>query len=215
MISILPVLEEYVVGHSTPEPELLTRLRKETQRDLKRPQMQVGAIEGNFLRLLVMISGARRVLEIGCYSGYSGLCMAAGLPANGELTTCDIDPVATAVAQRYFDESGYGDKIDIKLQPALDTIAELSQAGEQIDLVFIDADKLNYIRYWDAVMPLMPAGSILIADNTLWSGRVLAPVTDDARAIAAFNDHVKNDPRVDHVLLAIRDGIMLARKKVV
>ena len=215
MLSLMPVLEDYVVAHSTDEPDLLARLREETQRDLAMPQMQVGPIEGNFLRLMVMLTGARRVLEIGCYSGYSGLCMAAALPEDGKLITCDINPEVTAVARRYFDESGHGHKIEIKLQPALDTIAELSRAGEQIDLVFIDADKENYSAYWDAVMPLVPPGGCIIADNTLWSGRVLAPQHDSDRAIVAFNERVRRDERVDHVLLAVRDGIMLARKKVV
>ncbi|HEY8378861.1 MAG TPA: class I SAM-dependent methyltransferase, partial [Nannocystis sp.] len=155
---------------------------------------------------------ARSVLEIGTFSGYSALAMASVLPDDGTLVTCDIDPVATAVARRYFAESGYGHKIDLRLGPALDTIAALAAEGRRFDLVFIDADKQNYVNYWDAVLPLVPVGGLVLADNTLWSGRVLDPREDSDRAIVAFNRHVAADPRVEHVLLSVRDGVMLARK---
>jgi caffeoyl-CoA O-methyltransferase len=139
--------------------------------------------------------------------------MASGLPEGGKLITCDVDPVATAVARRYFDDSPWGDRIEIRLGPATQTIASLAMAGARFDLVFIDADKQGYVDYWDAVMPLLPAGGLILADNTLWSGKVLAPSEDSDRAIVRFNDHVKADPRVEHVLLSVRDGVMLARKK--
>lgn len=206
-------LEQYAAQHTTAEPELYARLREETQANLEYPQMQVGTLEGTFLKLMVQLTGAKRILEIGTYSGYSGLAMASGLPEGGKLTSCDIDPKATAVARRYFDESPWGDKIEIKLAPALDTIAELAKAGEQLDLVFIDADKENYVAYWDAVMPLVRSGGLILADNTLWSGKVLAPDEPSDHAIVNFNAHVRQDARVEHVLLTVRDGIMMARKR--
>ncbi|MBK8265795.1 MAG: class I SAM-dependent methyltransferase [Nannocystis sp.] len=213
-LTLLPeAIATYVREHTSDEPELFARLRAETQASLADPQMQVGPVEGALLRLLVQISGARRVLEIGTYSGYSALAMAAALPEGGTLTTCDRDPVATAVARRYFDQSDHGSKITIALGNALDTLAALTQAGARFDLAFIDADKESYIDYWEAVMPLLPLGGVIIADNTLWSGRVLAPRDPSDHAIVAFNAHVAADPRVEHVLLSVRDGVMLARKR--
>lgn len=214
MLPLIPeALADYVEDHALPEPELLSRLREETQANLPDPQMQVGRVEGALLRLLVAISGARRVLEIGTYSGYSALSMASALPPGGRLVTCDIDPKATAVARRYFDESPWRDAIEIRLGPALDTIAALAAAGEGFDLVFIDADKESYVEYFDAVMPLLPAGGLIVADNTLWSGRVLSPSSASDHAIVRFNAKVAADDRVEQVLLSVRDGVMLARKR--
>lgn len=213
MISLIgPDLAAYVDAHTTAETPLLARLRAETQAALSMPQMQVGHVEGALLRILVAVSRARSVLEIGTFSGYSGLCMASALPDDGVLVTCDVDPTATAVARRYFAESGHGHKIDLRLGPALDTIAALAAEGRRFDLVFIDADKGNYSNYWDAVLPLVPVGGLIIADNTLWSGKVVDPREDSDRAIVAFNARVAADPRVEHVLLSVRDGVMLARK---
>jgi len=207
-----PDIAAYVDVHTTAEPPLLARLRAETQADLKMPQMQVGHVEGALLRILVAVSRARNVLEIGTYSGYSGLAMASALPDDGSLVTCDIDPVATAVARRYFAESGLGHKIDLRLAPALDTIAVLAAEARRFDLVFIDADKPNYVNYYEAVFPLVPVGGLIVADNTLWSGKVVAPKEPSDHAIVAFNARVAADPRVEHVLLSVRDGVMLARK---
>jgi caffeoyl-CoA O-methyltransferase len=214
MLTLIPeALARYVEDHSAPEPELLTRLRGETQANLPDPQMQVGRVEGALLRLLVAISGARRVLEIGTYSGYSALAMASALPEGGRLVTCDIDPEATKVARRYFDESPWGAAIEIRLGPALDTIAALASAGEGFDLVFIDADKEGYVDYFEAVLPLLPPGGLIVADNTLWSGRVLDPQSASDHAIVRFNARLAADERVDQVLLSVRDGVMLARKR--
>ncbi|MEZ4383261.1 MAG: class I SAM-dependent methyltransferase [Nannocystaceae bacterium] len=207
-----PAIAEYVHEHTTPELALFRELRDETHASLSSPQMQVGRVEGAFLRLLVAISGAKRILEIGTFSGYSGLAMAAALPEGGALITCDVDPVATAVARRYFDASGYGDRISLRLGPALETIASLAAEGQRFDLVFIDADKENYSNYWDAVFPLVPCGGLIVADNTLWSGRVLDPREATDAAIVAFNRKVAEDPRVEQVLLSVRDGVMLSRK---
>jgi len=205
-------LEAYVASHTTREGELFARLRAETQANLASPQMQVGPVEGAFLRLLVALHRPQTILEIGTYSGYSALAMASALPPGGQLITCDIDPVATAVATRYFAEAGLADRITLRLAPALDTIRQLAAEGRRLDLVFIDADKPGYVDYWDAVLPLLPVGGLVIADNTLWSGKVVHPKDTSDHAIVRFNARVTADPRVEHVLLSVRDGITLARK---
>ena len=213
MLSLIgPELEAYVAAHTTREGELYARLRAETQAGLDSPQMQVGPVEGAFLRLLVGLLRPRTILELGTFSGYSALAMASALPPGGELITCDIDPVATAVARRYFTEAGYNDRITLRMGPGLDTIRQLAAEGRRVDLVFIDAAKDNYVHYWDAVLPLLPVGGLVVADNTLWSGKVVDPRDASDHAIVRFNARVAADPRVEHVLLSVRDGIMLARK---
>ncbi|MFO0632427.1 MAG: class I SAM-dependent methyltransferase [Nannocystaceae bacterium] len=214
MLTLVPPdIERYVADHSTAESPLFAALRERTYAELTAPQMQVGPVEGALLRMLVALTGARAVLEIGTFSGYSALSMAEALPDDGTLVTCDIDPVATAVARDFFARSPHGHKIELRLGPALETIAALAAAARRFDLVFIDADKTNYPAYYDAVWELLPRGGLIVADNTLWSGRVLAPQDDDDRAIVRFNARVHADPRVDHVLLSVRDGVMLARKR--
>jgi len=214
MISLLaPDLAAFVEEHSALEPALLAELRRRTQAELVDPQMQVGRVEGALLRLLVQISGARCVVEVGTFSGYSTLSLAAGLPEDGSIVTCDIDPVATAVAREFFAKSPHGPKIDLRLGPAMDTLRALASEGRSFDLAFIDADKIHYVDYYEACLAMMGTGGLVLADNALWSGRVLSPTSDDDRAIARFDAHVHADARVDHVLLSVRDGIMLARKK--
>jgi caffeoyl-CoA O-methyltransferase len=203
-------LEKYAADHTEPADPLLEELREETHRTMEQAQMQVGRVEGTFLKVLVELSGAKRALEIGMFTGYSGLMIAAGLPDDGSLVTCDVDPKAEAVARRYFARSPHGRKITVRMGPALETIRTLSPP---IDFVFIDADKVNYSRYFEAVLPLLPSGGLLVADNTLWSGKVLQPKEDSDRAIAAFNDLVARDPRVEKVLLTVRDGMTIARKR--
>jgi caffeoyl-CoA O-methyltransferase len=203
-------IELYAAAHSDPVPSLLDELREETHAKMRYPQMQVGRIEGAFLKMLVRLTGARRVLEVGMFTGYSALSMAEGLPDDGLLVTCDVDPLAEGIARRYFARSPHGRKIDVRMGPALETIAKLAPP---LDLVFIDADKKNYARYFDATLPLLRAGGLVIADNTLWSGTVIDPKDDDARAIVAFNDKVAADDRVEKVLLTVRDGMLLARKR--
>jgi caffeoyl-CoA O-methyltransferase len=214
MLTIIPeALARYVEAHSSPEPEIFQALRDETEATLPMPQMQVGRVEGALLRMLVQLSGAKRVLEVGTYSGYSALAMASGLPDDGKLVTCDIDPVATMVARRYFERSPHGHKIELRLGPAIKTIRRLAEQGAGFDLVFLDADKQSYLDYYEAALPLLPAGGLVIADNTLWSGRVLDPKEESDHAIVRFNAHVAADERVDNVLLSVRDGVMLARKR--
>ena len=203
-------VEQYAHDHTKPESELFRRLREETFREMQYPQMQVGRLEGQFLKMLVRLTGARRVLEIGMFTGYSALMMAEGLPDDGHLITCDVNPQAEAIARRYFAESKHGHKIEVRMGPALETIKTLN---EPLDLVFIDADKTNYPNYYEAVMPLLRAGGLIVTDNVLWSGRVLQPEDADTRAIVAFNERVEQDPRVDNVCLTVRDGMMLAWKR--
>lgn len=203
-------IEAYALAHCQQEPELLQKLAKETQQSLQYPQMLTGRIEGRLLKLLVLLTGARRILEIGTFSGYSALSMAEALPDNGELITCDLNPVCLAIARRYFSESPHGRKIHVEEGPALNTISRLDGP---FDMVFIDADKGNYLNYYEAVMPKVRQGGLIAIDNVLWSGRVLAPESDDDKAIVALNKCVQTDERVDQVMLTVRDGLYLARKR--
>jgi len=203
-------LEDYAASVTTPVSSLHGRLATETWDSMDCPQMQVGPIEGRLLMLLTKIASARRAIEIGTFTGYSGLNIAEGLPADGELITCDIDPVATSVARRFWDESPWGHKIELRLGPALETLAELDGP---FDFAFIDADKENYIAYWEALVPKMRTGGVLVADNVLWSGNVLNPKTETDHAIVDFNRHVAGDSRVEQVLLTVRDGVTIARKR--
>jgi len=209
MVIVAPQIEAYATRHSSPESELLKRLVRVTQDRTSAPQMQVGHLEGSFLRLLVKISSAARILEIGTFTGYSALTMAEGLPKGGRLITCDIDPETTKIAQALWQSSPHGKKIALKIGPAIETIRRLKGL---FDLVFVDADKENYIRYWELCVPKVRRGGLLLADNVLWSGRVLHPADRTDRAIVAFNQRVVADRRVEVVMLPIRDGLTLARK---
>ena len=203
-------VEQFARDHTEPESDLHRRLREETYRVMDRTQMQVDAIEGRFLKMLVRLTGARTILEVGMFTGYSALMMAEGLPENGRLVTCEIDPKAEAIARRYFAESPYGHKITVRMGPALETIKTLSGP---LDLVFIDADKPNYSNYYEATLPLLKPGGLIIADNVLWSGKVLDPQNADDHALVAFDRMVQSDPRVENVCLTVRDGMMLAWKR--
>jgi caffeoyl-CoA O-methyltransferase len=205
-----PALEAYAAAHSTDESPLLRELARETRAKTKLPQMLVGHLEGAFLRSLVRISRAKRVLEIGTFTGYSALAMAEGLGPAGRLITCDIDSGSTAIARKFWARSPHGKKIQLKLGLALDTLKQLKGP---FDLVFIDADKENYQNYWEACLPLVRSGGLLVADNVLWSGRVLKPKDYTDRAIARFNNFIRRDPRVQTVMLTVRDGLTLALKK--
>jgi caffeoyl-CoA O-methyltransferase len=211
MITLVPEkIDAYAAAHSTPEPPLFAELAAATRAQTAQPQMMVGHLEGLLLKFLVRMTRAKRVLEIGTFTGYSTLAMAEGLPDDGTLVTCDVDPKATAIARSFWERSPHGRKITLALAPALDTIATLSGP---FDFVFIDADKPNYIRYWEACVPNVRAGGVLAADNVLWSGRVLDPQEPNDRALAAFNEHVVRDARVELVMLPIRDGVTLAVKR--
>jgi caffeoyl-CoA O-methyltransferase len=211
MAIVDPKVGAYAEAHATPPDPLLARLAEETRATLRMPGMLTGTIEGRFLELLVHGLGARRVLEIGTYSGYGALSMAAGLPPDGRIDTCEIDEQHAEVARRYVAEAGYADRITVHLGPALESIARLE--GE-FDFVFIDADKANYVNYYEAVLPRLSERGLIAADNTLWSGRVADESEDDedTRALREFNDRVSSDTRVVAVLLTVRDGVTLIRK---
>jgi len=204
-------LEAYARAHTSALPEALAEIEHYTRTHRPDWPMLSGPVEGALLRLLVKLSGARRILEIGLFTGYSALAMATALPPDGELISCEKDPEVIAIAQRFFDRTPCGRKIHIRPGPALDTLEALRD--EVFDLAFIDADKEHYPNYYDRVLPLLRKGGLLIADNTLWSGRVLAPRTPDDLGIAAFNRKVHSDPSVEAVLLTVRDGVTVVRKK--
>jgi caffeoyl-CoA O-methyltransferase len=204
-----PEIERYAEERTTPPSELLAALAAETRATLAAPQMLTGPIVGRLLELLVHGTGARRVLEIGTFSGYSALSMAAGLPPDGHVDTCEVDPARAEVARRYIAKSPYADRITVHLGPALESIAAL--AGE-FDFVFIDADKPNYANYVEAVLPRLADRGLIAIDNTLYSGQVLDPQDDNTRAIAALNDRLASDTRITVVHLTVRDGLALIRR---
>jgi caffeoyl-CoA O-methyltransferase len=208
-----PDIDGYAEAHTTPPTPVLADLAAETRETLRAPQMLTGTVEGRFLEFLVYASGGRRVLELGTYSGYSSISMAAALPEGGHIDTCEVEPKHAEVARRYIERAGYADRITVHLGPALETIGRLE--GD-FDFVFIDADKENYKAYYEAVLPRLSDGGLMAVDNTLWSGRVLDAGDDSemTRAIVDFNEHVRADPRVTSVMLTVRDGITLIRPTV-
>ena len=206
-------LDQYTAAHSSPEPPYLAALAAETRaRFPGRHGMMVGPVEGEFLALLVAVTGARRVLEIGTFTGYSSLSMAAALPPDGTIVTCDVNPDHVELARRHIGTSPFAGRIEIRLGPALETLDTLPGP---FDLVFVDADKTNYANYYEAVLPKLADGAVLLVDNVLWDRRVLDPDDGDAetRAIAAFNDKVRGDERVTCLMLSIRDGISVIRRR--
>ncbi|MCR4301125.1 MAG: class I SAM-dependent methyltransferase [Sulfuricaulis sp.] len=205
-------IEEYCLRHSSARNTLLRELERYTQMHCDYPQMLIGPHEGALLSLLVRLTGARRVLEIGTFTGYSALCMAEALPKNGRLVSCEINPERAAIARSFFKRSQYRNKIKIRVGPALETLASPPRST-RFDFVFIDADKENYVNYYQAVLPRLQTGGVIVADNVLWSGRVLAPKNKTDRAVVKFNKHVRRDPRVECVMLPIRDGVSLIRKR--
>jgi caffeoyl-CoA O-methyltransferase len=199
-----PRIEEYVTELTTPHDELLHELSEETRSVLGSEAMLTGPVAGRFLEMLVWFGRPTRVLEIGTFSGHSALSMAAALPEGGHIDACELDLERAAFAQRYFDRSPYGSRITLHLGPALETIERLE--GE-FDLVFIDADKEGYVGYYEAVLPRLAERGLIVADNTLWSGRVV----DGDGPIVAFNNHVAADSRSVQVILSVRDGMTLIR----
>jgi caffeoyl-CoA O-methyltransferase len=203
-------IEDYAERHTRELAPLHARLWQETHQKTIHPQMLVGPLEGALLRLLVRISGAKRILEIGMFTGYSALAMAEALPEDGRLITCDINPETTEIARRYFASSPHGKKIEIKLGPALETLKTLKGP---FDLCFIDADKTGYGEYYDACIELTRPGGLIVLDNMLQGGKVLNPTDERVRVIHALNERINEDPRVENVFLPIRDGIMLAYRR--
>jgi caffeoyl-CoA O-methyltransferase len=208
-----PAVEAYAEAHTTAPPPHLEAVAAETRETLASPNMMVGRLEGRFLETLVFATGATSVLEIGTFSGYSSLAMAAGLPLGGRIVTCEIDPVHAEVAQRHIAASPYADRVEVLVGPALETVATLPGP---FDLVFIDADKGSYLDYFEAVLPKLSPRGLIVADNTLWSGRILddADTSVDTVALRAFNDRVATDGRVVAVQTTVRDGVTLIRRAV-
>jgi caffeoyl-CoA O-methyltransferase len=197
-----PEVDAYAEAHTTPSGELFERLAAETREKTTAPQMMVGEVEGRFLEFLVRLMRAQRVLELGTFTGYSSLSMARGLPEGGRVISCDVDEETAAIARRYAEEAGLADRIEYRIGPALETIAQLDGT---FDLVFIDADKPNYRNYYEAVLPKLSDNGLIVADNALRDGRVLE---EGDEPMKEFNDHVRNDPRVECVLLTVRDGML-------
>ncbi|MDU9034164.1 class I SAM-dependent methyltransferase [Pseudomonas corrugata] len=208
-------LYQYLLDVSLRETPLQRRLRDETQA-LPMARWQIAPEQGQFLALLVKLTGARRLLEVGTFTGYSALCMASVLPQDGSLICCDIPGDYNAVALRYWREAGLAERIELRLAPALETLDDLERQGQggTFDLIFIDADKANYPAYLEHALRLLRAGGLVMFDNTLWSGRVLEaqPQSEDTRAIQALNRALKDDRRVDLSLLPLGDGLTLCRK---
>ena len=203
-------VDQYAEEHTTPSGDLFDRLAAETREKTTVPQMMVGRVEGKFLEFLVRATSAQLVLELGTFTGYSSISMARGLTGTGKVVSMDVNPDTTAIARRYAEEAGVADRIDYRLGEALDALPSLEGA---FDLIFIDADKSNYVNYYEALLPKLAANGLLIADNTLWSGRVVDEDADETTGvIQQFNDRVRDDPRVEQVMLTVRDGMLVVRK---
>ena len=206
-----PEVEAYAEAHTEPPDDVLARLAEETRERTEIPQMMVGPVEGRFLGFLVRALRAKRVLEVGTFTGYSSISMARALPPDGSITSVDVNAETTDIARRYAAEAGVADLIDYRVGPGREVLAELEGP---FDLVFIDADKDGYVDYYEAALPLLADEGLIVSDNVLWSGRVVSEPDDDStRAIQRFNEHVRNDDRVETVMLTVRDGMTLVRKR--
>ncbi len=213
-VSMNDALSSYVLAHRSPDDAVLEELRAETARHLPdKSVMQIAADQGTFLGLLVAAMGARRAVEVGTFTGYSAICIARALGAGGRLLCCDVSEEWTGVARRYWAKAQLEDRIELRLAPAAETLRALPREG-QFDFAFIDADKPGYLTYYEEILPRLRPGGLLAVDNVLWSGEIVdASNTDEnTRALRAFNDHVAADRRVQSVILAIADGLTLARK---
>lgn len=207
-----PDIDAYADAHTTAHPPFMDALAAETRATLPIPEMLSGHLEGRLLEMLVFAGGARRVLELGTYSGYSALAMASALGPEGRVITCEFSDTNADFAQRHIDQSPYADRIEIRRGPALDTIAALD--GD-FDLIFIDADKVNYPRYFEAALPLLSPRGLIVIDNTLWSGRVLDQYDDgeeNTRVLRELNARIAGDERVVAVMLPVRDGVTIVRR---
>jgi caffeoyl-CoA O-methyltransferase len=204
-----PEVEKYAAEHSAAPGDLLDELERYTREHLDYPQMMVGRLEAALLRMLVRLTGARRILEIGLFTGYSSLAMAQAMEEGGRIISCELEEKHASVARSFFGRSPVGDRIEIRMGPAIESLESIDGP---FDMAFIDADKENYPNYYDMVLPKLRAGGLMVADNVLWSGNVLSPQKESDHALVVFNDKVHNDPAMEHVLLTVRDGVMVARK---
>jgi caffeoyl-CoA O-methyltransferase len=212
MDTVDPRIEDYAAAHTSAEPGWFAALAEDTRASTDAPGMMVGTVEGRLLAMLVAMLRPQRVLEIGTFTGYSALSMAETLPPGGRITSLDISEKHVAIARKHIDTTPLADRIEIVVGPALES---LEQVEGPLDLVFIDADKENYLAYYEAVLPKLAEGGVIAVDNVLWSGRIL---DDDDRssatqAIREFNDHVVADDRVEAVMLSVRDGVTLIRRR--
>ncbi|MBK1701937.1 O-methyltransferase [Thiococcus pfennigii] len=209
-------LHDYLVAHSVRESDVQRRLREATAA-LERRHMQIAPEQGQFMALLVELTGARRIIEIGTFTGYSALCMAEAMPSDGRLICCDVSDEWTRIARRFWRESGVVGRIDLRLAPALETLDALLAEGEggRFDMAFIDADKGNYACYFERCLALVRPGGLILIDNTLWHGAVADPQAQDGdtQTIRALNDSLLRDERVTISLVPIGDGLTLARKR--
>ncbi len=215
-ITLFDGLYDYLLDVSLREPDVLRRLRDETAK-IPTAAMQIAPEQGQFMALLVELMEARKAIEVGTFTGYSSLCVALALPPGGRLVTCDVNEEWTDVARRYWAEAGVGDRIDLRLAPALETLDALIAGGEAetFDFAFIDADKKSYEAYYERILTLLRPGGLVSVDNVLWNGRVIDATKQDeaTRAIRAFNKKIHRDRRVSLSLVPIGDGLTLARKK--
>jgi len=205
-------LDDYVGSHTSEESGLLKELDRETNLKVLQPRMLSGHVQGRILSMLSHMIKPDNILEIGTYTGYSALCLAEGLSEGGKLYTIDINEELESMVRKYFDKSGYTDNIEYLIGNAIDIIPKLTA---KYDLVFIDADKINYSNYFDLVIDKLVPGGFLIADNVLWSGKVVEQVKQgdkDTKALIDFNDKIQRDPRVENALFPVRDGLMIMRK---
>jgi caffeoyl-CoA O-methyltransferase len=207
------VTEKYIDDHTDDVSPLLRELVEETEEVTGLSRWSIGKVEGKLLQLLVKISGARNAIEIGTFTGYSALIIAEALPEDGRLITCEANEKHAGIALRYFKKSPHGGKIRLELKPAMETLKGI--ADSSVDFVFIDADKPSYGRYFDEAMRILQTGCLIFVDNVFWRNKIFKqPITNtNARAIAAFNEKVKNDDRAEKVMLSVRDGVYLIRKK--
>jgi len=210
---VSPAINDYLLAHSEHADDVLRDLAEETHRELGgRAMMQISHDEGELLTMLVRITGARQAVEVGTFTGYSSICIARGLPDDGHLLCCDVSEEWTAIARRYWERAGVADRIELRIAAAVETLRSLP-AEPSLDFAFIDADKTGYPAYVEEILPRLRPGGLMVLDNMLRDGRVLAPENDDDRAIHELNQALVDDDRIDVVLLPVRDGVSLARKR--
>lgn len=205
-----PEIERYAETCTSEESELIRKLVEASNRELEHIDMISGRVVGRFLAMMVQVSGAKRILEIGMFSGYSALSMAEALPEDGKLITCEYNERYEKLARSFFEKSEHGHKITLKMGPALETLDAIKGS---FDFVFLDADKINYPNYYKKVLPMLKKGGLMVIDNVLWSGTILNPKDEKEKAIDRLNKMIKEDQQVEQVMLTVRDGLMMVRKR--
>jgi caffeoyl-CoA O-methyltransferase len=210
---VTPAINDYLLAHSEPADDVLHDLAEQTRRELgDHAGMQISHDEGELLTMLVRLTGARRAVEIGTFTGYSSICIARGLPGDGHLLCCDVSEEWTSIAREYWDRAGVADRIELRIGPATETLRALPDE-ESFDFAFIDADKVGYTAYVEEVLPRLRPGGLMVLDNMLRNGNVLDPQSEPDQVVDGLNRALVADDRVDVVLLPVRDGVSLARKR--